>query len=653
MKVNNKSWIILIFGIAEVLAVYLVWCLLTVAYRNSIIYGLALIGAFCTWLIYSKMYSMSVGYKGEHIQLCVFNIIFAACNLTILLFSLIRKADDINNWILLIHIGWVITCFVLFWFVDKRKSEISIWAAWKKMQVSKKTVLCIIIFALVIIVLSLDSDMLQFKWDGLLYYKTCMDLSLYSISNLAIYGHIAQTYGIFVRLAVLIFGNVATAMMVMNIVLLLCGTAAFYKTLRLVLPKQDKLMCGMGTLIFAFSPFCLGMVNYHNLDFYLQCIFPIVIYFTISRQWIFQFVVATLFCFTKEPAVIIYGGFCLGVVLSDCLNNAEASWLSKIKRIFATKHYYSMALPGIIWIGTFLLLGPWSAGEGGIALDFAYIFEKLKVLYIFNFNWLLILIVIIALIKRVISKEKGQDLKALIIPLVFSQGFFSLFSCLFKTVNHPRYTDSNVVTLSLLAVIAISYLFRNKLSYVVMGGVSVIMLVSSFWTIDPVSKQCFTTVNVGTAEMLTTMIPYLGDGMIYNKQMLWSENVMNQAFADAVENDSCILLPALEDSTYFFDGMAEVANVGGGYQIDTYYWVNGRRDYYGGNNADNLMCIQISEKADFAKLKEAIGEREIDFIYFDNIGEEKFVSKLSQFTILETVTYQYRGWKLNRIRFQL
>ena len=653
MKVNDKSWIILICGIVEVLAVYLAWCLLTIAYRNSIFYGLAFIVSILTWLIYSKIYIVLAEYKREHMQFSVLNILFAVCNLIILLFSIIQKASDINGWIALIHIGWITTCLALFWLIDKRKYGISIRAEWKKNQVSKKTVLGIVIFTLVIIALSLDADMVQFKWDGLLYYKTCMDLSLYSISNLAIYGHIAQTYGALVRIAVLVFGNVATAMIIMNIVLLLCGTAAFYKTLRLVLPKQDKLMCIMGTLIFAFSPFCLGMVNYHNLDFYLQCIFPIVIYFTLSRKWIFQFVAATLFCFTKEPAVIIYGGFCLGAVLTDSLKNMEASWFGKIKRIFETKHYYSMALPLVLWIGTFLLLGPWSAGEGGIALGFEYMFEKLKVLYIFNYNWLLVLIIMVAFLKVVVSKEKKQGFKELVIPLIISQVLFTLFSCLFKTVNHPRYVDSNSVTLSLLAVIAVSYLFRKKFFCVAMGIVSVIMLVSCFWTIDPVSKKYFKTINIGTTEMLTTMTPYLGDGMIYNKQMLWLENVMNQAFGDILEDSSYVILPALEDSTYFFDGMANVSNVDGGYQEDMYYWKDGKREYFGKDNLDTFRCIQISEKVDLEKVKEDIGENQIDFLYFDNIGKEKYVSILSQHKIVETETYQYRGWILNRIRIQL
>ena len=653
MKSKSGSWKILFLGILVVMAGYLDWCLLTIAYKNSIIYGLAFGGNVLAWLLYGKMYFEITPYKKEHGQLCIVNIIFGLCNFAILLFSLIRKTNDINIWIVLIHMGWIIVCLALFLLFDKKKYGIFVCDAWKGMQCSKGTVIGAIVLVLVISGLALDRDMLQFKWDGLLYYKTCTDLSLYSISNLAIYGHIAQTYGGLVRIAVLLFGNTATAMIVMNIVLLLCGTTAFYKTLKILLPKLDKLMCLLGTLIFAFSPFCLGMVNYHNLDFYLQCIFPIVIYFTLTRQWIFQLVSAILFCFTKEPAVMIYGGFCLGVVLADLLKNAESSWVNKIKCIIATKHYYSMALPGVLWIGTYLLLGPWSAGEGGAALEFEYMLEKLKVLYVFNFNWLLVLLIITAFIKSVISKEKKQGWGEAVIPLLTSQVLFTVFSCCFKTVNHPRYADSNVVTLSLLAVLSISYLLHKKSAYVIMGLVSVIMLVSSFWTVDSVSKKCFNTVDIGNTEMITTMTPFLGDGMIYNKQMLWLENVMNQAFADVLEDSSYVLIPALEDSTYFFDGMAEVSDVEDGFQIDTYYWRDGKREYYASEDALELRCIQISDKVNLDELKEQTVQEYIDFLYLDSIEKEYFDEFIRENTILEKESYQYRGWKLNRVRIQL
>ena len=57
-----------------------------------------------------------------------------------------------------------------------------------------------------------------------------------------------------------------------------------------------------------------------------------------------------------------------------------------------------MALPGGLWLMTYSMLGPWSAGEGGFSLDWAYIIEKLKVLYVFNFNWVFSIVVIAGMI---------------------------------------------------------------------------------------------------------------------------------------------------------------------------------------------------------------------------------------------------------------
>ena len=143
--------------------------------------------------------------------------------------------------------------------------------------------------------LLIDSNAVQFKWDGLLYYLSCRDLALTSISSLALYGHIAQTYGMFNGLGTLIVGDTAVAMISINIILFLCSICAFYGIIRSIVPEKQDFVYALATAVYAWSPFTLGMVYYHNLDFYCQCLFVIMLCFLYRRQWIYFFVASLLF----------------------------------------------------------------------------------------------------------------------------------------------------------------------------------------------------------------------------------------------------------------------------------------------------------------------------------------------------------------------
>ena len=53
------------------------------------------------------------------------------------------------------------------------------------------------------------------------------------------------------------------------------------------------------------------------------------------------------------------------------------------------------------------------------------------------------------------------------------------------------------------------------------------------------------------------------------------------------------------------------------------------------------------------KIKDKIGQEYIDYFYFDNIDSGHNEKILTQYKVIERAEYQYRGWKLNRIRIQL
>lgn len=533
--------------------------------------------------------------------------------------------------------------------IDSQASGISRFASKIYMVWSQGKWLCVLL--MVTFLFLIEPDAKQFKWDGLLYYQACQNGVMDSISSLAPYGHIAQTYGMFNCLGRLLMGDMATAMIVINIILYMCSIGAFYGMIKCMLPGRRDFIYALTTAVYAWSPYTLGMVFYHSLDFYCQCFFVIMLYFLYRRQWIYFFTVSLLFCFTKEPAILIYGTMCAGIVIVDFVDQTGIPFGMRFWKLVRRKQYYFMILPGILWLVTYKILGPWSSGAGEFSIDTAYVLEKLKVLYLFQFNWVFMCACVGGLMVCMAGKRK-KELRCLF-PVLCGQIAFTIFSCVFSTVNHPRYNGANQPALYCMAILFTVGFLEHLYGRIVVAGAAVLMVVSSFYTIDPVTLLCFPEYHVGNTVMVTTSANPLGDGMIYNRQMLWLEHALGMALEDALKESDVVFFPAVGDSTYYFDGMAEVEDVDEGGRWGQEYWNAGtdRRATAPGEGVENFYVYHLPENMDWDGISERIKGR-YNYCYLPCAGEQQANKIRESFRVLEEKTYQYRGWSIHRICFE-
>lgn len=433
------------------------------------------------------------------------------------------------------------------------------------------------------LILAIEPGQLQFRWDGELYRQACKAMDIHSLSSLGAYGHLSQAYGSLYYLIYIVLNNTELSMAAMNILLFGGSILGYYLLLTYWMKDNHKLICLLGTAIYAFSPFLLGMVNYYSLDYMTLCMFVWVICFAVRGKWILHFIAALLFIFTKEPAIVIYGAFCLGTVLKDWRKDKGYRLAIRLKRLFRRYQYYLMILSGSLWVITYVLIGGWSGGDGGFELSLSYMGNKLKVLYLLNFNWLMVIVVLLGILVSILRRKRGRINSEVWIPLLCSLMAFTLFSLFFRTVNHTRYSAVCPVILYLLAFDTVASFIRNpenvlslrkkrKSEAGAMGVMALLMLVSSYRTVDPVSLFCFERIPTGKQEMITTGASSIGDSMIYNKQMLREENVMRQAIGYAVNKGYQIWIPMYSDSLYFFDGLMTEGVRKEGYFQTTQYW---------------------------------------------------------------------------------
>lgn len=662
MTKQQKSIICLMTGIATVCIGYLAWGFLTVFHKSGSFGTAGFLISLLTMLLYALFHYTVVMLDKKELRRQLMVISGWGSLLSLLLLirggsALVSGGEYGKLWLNLLWFADYTGC--VFFFKHRIKSsadgqgkQISFLQHWKRDVCTKwrRHKYLYILLALTALLL-VEPSAVQFKWDGLLYYLSCRDLALTSISSLALYGHIAQTYGMFNGLGTLIVGDTAVAMISINIILFLCSICAFYGIIRSIVPEKQDFVYALATAVYAWSPFTLGMVYYHNLDFYCQCLFVIMLCFLYRRQWIYFFVASLLFCFTKEPAILIYGAICVGIVILDFTARKGMSFAARLGKLLQTKQYYFMVLPGVLWLAAYKILGPWSGGVGGFHIDGAYVLEKLKALYVLQFNWLFTGLCVCGIILCAVQKKKAVLRR--IFPILCGQTAFTLFSCVFKTVNHPRYNGASQPALYCMAILLLADFLGHLYGQVIAGGITVLLAVSCFSTIDPVTCLSFPVYNIGNADMVSTDTTPLGDGMIYNRQMLWLEHAMEMALEDSLAQSDVVLFPALSESTYFFDGMAKTAAVEGENYLEQEYWDKnaGRRVVVPGENVRAFTALQLTKEPDWDKLAEECGGR-ANYCYLDCAGQQRAEKIREHFQVLEEQEYVYRGFKVHRICFE-
>lgn len=632
------------------ICLFLWYCSATIIQRYS--YAQLAVVVFAVFISYLYLYLVKEVEKCEELEKHQLTCLNSIIMFVSLLFLVVAIVDgDIKDRLILI-------CSIVLFLFSTVATEIRIILHClknnKDKTICKKKIYCVIGFAFffgVYFYLLLSYGVYPFKWDASLYYQACQNINLFSLSSTAIYGHTAQTFGVLMKLFSTIFGSVTYAAYFLNLSIYCCSVFAFYGFLKHVFAEKSKILYIVLTCIYACNPLMLGMVCYLNLDFLCQSLFMIVIYFMIKKEWIYFSVASILFCFTKEPAIVIYAFLCMGIVVSDYLEKRNKEKNIALKLLCNGKYWF-MLLCGLIWLIIYKILGPWSAGNGGTEINYSYVIEKLKVLYILNFNWLLLGMSILFLGIIIIRNKSGFKW---VIPIVFAQVGFTVFSCIFKTVNHPRYSDSSIVTLCILGCSFLMMIPKKKIQLLLSSILVCLMAVSVFRTIDPVSKKVFTQIDIGETNMITTNTSgKIGDAAIYNRQMSHMEVPLCEALAYAFEQDSIVLWPMQDNCPWYFDGMIEFENIEEEYVKKEIFWDNKRKIRLLDNtkNVEKQIVYELSDSAVIADIvKQENIKQDICYIYVDAIGKKTADHIRSKYTLTDEEDFIYNGWNIHLIQF--
>ncbi|MCQ2497613.1 MAG: hypothetical protein MJ133_01395 [Lachnospiraceae bacterium] len=488
-----------------------------------------------------------------------------------------------------------------------------------------------------------------------MYNEAFENANLFKISSMGFYGHISQGAGVPISFfKSLVLGNTDIAIYLTNAVTFVAGIISFWGIIRRVVPEKSIFLYTILTAIYAWSPWVLGMSGYASVDYFTANWFMIVLYFTISKQYFLQVVSGLFYAMTKEPALIIYGSLCFGVVLTDIYENR------RVKHVFSRSRYYGMLSVAAIWLITLEFMGMWSMPGSEARVDLSYSLDQVGILYVFNFGWLVWEIVLVGVIAYCFRRNgTGSKYNGIInlFPMICAVFAFSLFSLMFVTVHNPRYVD--IVPLCGYVMVAVIILiFSDKMgkavSIIIGTLLALLMLVSSYVSIDPVSRLLYYDEALRDTVIFTADLNNhtYGDATVYNKQALDMEGSISLAFGDAIGDKRKILIDGKSPQAYYFDGMIGLEKV----LDDDYKWV---REYFDTEREirvfkpnDRTVTVDVGLVSNLESVQKITADGgEYIYLYYAGMGDALAEELVEDCNVIEIKEYIYRGWRLKGIVF--
>lgn len=389
--------------------------------------------------------------------------------------------------------------------------------------------------------------------DGVIYYQSLREIRSWNfidLFSLQMCGHVSQGYSIFALIGEYLFPNQVIGVRIINIFLALAAIFAFYKIVEKICGNASSIVKASYASIFAFSPMVLGMVHEINLDFPMLCFFTCMVASYLYNKEIWMIAFSILLCFSKEPGVILYGMFIIGILIGRFLEQLKKRQKITVSSIF-TRDIVLSFYGGILWIS--LYLGSANHGwtenaktstqiNGGVtegtllntfSFDMDYIIVRLKEMFFVNCTWV---VVLAALLGMLFIENAKKNVRIGSIYAV-QTGVFSSFigfvgyNCFYVTWIHYRYLMVLAFFISFLylSVHAQIQEFRRSrlaVNFILAG----LLLCSNFLTVDPLSIWNFNHYYTGKTALIIPCVMGRDENGIINIYNMPGGDINNAAF---------------------------------------------------------------------------------------------------------------------------
>jgi hypothetical protein len=352
------------------------------------------------------------------------------------------------------------------------------------------------------------------------------------IDTFTLYGHTSHYYLILMVPGQYLFPSSALAL---NAASLLIGAVMVYIFYRLALAVfgHHGKKAFWATMLFALMPSLLAFNTGANPDYALLFGTVCLAYAYAANKKALMTASGFFLLFSKEPGVFLLVGFCVGILLfEDAGGIAHKKGLARA--VSAIKKYWHMLLPFFALLlyvsahGYDRFNSAHQADRPTPASNFGFHYEHIKTIlaqvFVLNFNWVLIALILAAILLCIIRKEKPWPNSAIPIMVVTS-GVYLIYTMSYYEVDLLRYILPILAPAPILAIWAFSaFRIGGRAQSISACALCVLFIASSFATIDPASNKVFARkYEVGEKTALlnvnrTAATPVICEAAVYNQQ---------------------------------------------------------------------------------------------------------------------------------------
>ena len=544
-----------------------------------------------------------------------------------------------------------------------------------KEQTSRILIYSSSITAIMVILLSLEPNGVRFTWDSDTLYQFIYDLdyrSLYDAKLLTFHSHVSAVYAHILVLLKILLGDIRIAFFVLNTLCIICASFGMTFLLRTLLPNRSFTEYTLGNMIFMLSPWVCGLSTLHMYDYYIWCLFPLLIYYVANRSLIGYMVVGVMITFSKSTGFVVFGSVCVGIVIADMISmfkRRQPLVSILINNLTDIRNWCFASIIPIFY--TLFRLGISSDTQfedTRFGIDIPHIIHQVKLYSLTNSIWIFVILTCLCAY-FVFFKQRSNynELTRMTLSIILiSDVVFFTFNCLCITYRIPRYMDSHISIVYIASAILILSLSSVGLRYSLAIILCVIGILNSFRSIDPISSQFFKTMNVGDHtivdyEMVTNAS--LGDSIICNREYYSYETLLNKALTYVINNrsnnDEIMFSLGKQPLTWGFSGgRYSYACSDGKHYFEEFYdkEINGlangyKYEYY---DSEDMIPFEMHYIFDSESIAKSVSESKAETFYYLymptlNAGKEQEIYE--KFKVASEEAFEFRGWQMNCIKF--
>ena len=482
--------------------------------------------------------SFGASLKSENAKL-----ILAIVSLSLLtwIFGLRNILNESPVDVYLMLLGFVSLLYSLFIYLRQSKKIVSYFSfnIWPLLIIA-----VYIILALPVVGEVPSFDGTNYYFDRISNISARFHYSFSDIKSICLCSHVSYGYGLFVMIGELISPGNVSGLHIVNIILACVSGVSFYKLLRHVFKEAGEPVILLGTAIYLYSPFLLGIVGFINVDTPGVYFFTCLISLCLRNKRLGSLIFAYLFAFTKEPSIVYLAFFASAcLIIALCTNRAEGKRLIDKKLIVSLTPYLFV---GINWLLVFLGKAYFKTGKNKGAslswkgseisefkIDFNNIRTKTIQIFVMNFNWISVIIIIAVFALCLFTLIKNRDRVLSVFGINSEYAKFNylciavlsgglLFNYIYFDYLHPRYIQLMSVIVIIMGVAALCRLSLMKKCYIPSVVISLtvlaLMLLQTHVSADPLpGKLLICEDQYGNPFTVCSMWKGMGDQTVYNR----------------------------------------------------------------------------------------------------------------------------------------